>query len=189
MIHSKHRAPLLRLGEGIVRRRKYFLVTFGKAPRQHVVPLGSVLRLTGLSTSEIKGLLGRFKVFCNYRLDGQPRYVKTLRFPVAPGDRVSVEGRLFRIDLDAKGGLCVQPTEDESVMLKILKRIRLKGNRTAAVCSKGYVVPTEAEGNFIQLSPKGFKVLNEIEPRRCCLLRKVLKQPILSDGTVPCYIL
>lgn len=189
MIHSKHRAPLLRLGEGIARRRKFYLVTMGKAPRQHVVPIGSVLRLTGRSTSQIRKLLAHFKVFCNYRLGGAPRYVKSLNFPVAPGDRVGVDGVLYAVGVDPKGGLQVAPTELATVTLRILKRIRIKGGRTAAVCSKGYVVPTEESGHFVQLSPEGFRVIDAIEPRPCCLFRKFLKQPIVSDGLEPSYIL
>jgi hypothetical protein len=189
MSHLKHMAPLLRLGEGIARRRKYFLVTFGKAPKEHVVPLGSVLRVLGLATKEIRNLLVNFKVFCNYRIDGSPRYVKTMNFPVVPGDRVGVDKALYAVSVDTKGGLSLEQTDDAVVRLKILRRIRTKSNKVTLICTKGYVFHTEAPGNFVELSPSGIRLIESIGLRPCCIQRKFLKAPVITDGLEPSYIL
>ena len=185
MSHKYQKCPpvLLRYGDGVLRRRKYYLRTFGKAPKAHVIALGTVLRLVNFNIKQIKYLMNHYKIGCNYYADGRIRYVKSVNHPVAPGDQLWVDGQWVLASIDEKGGLKLQPS-DGVLRLKVLGRRRQKGGVNSLVCNKGYIFRTDELGDWIELSSAGLKVVSPTESEcflsshKGCINRAKLKAPV-----------
>lgn len=173
---EKHAPRLLRLGDGVLRRRKYYLRTFGKAPKAHIVPMGSILRLLNFTLREGRTLMNTYRVACNYHADGRRRFVKSANYPVAPGDQLWVDGHQVLVSVDERGGLKLEES-DGILRLKVLTSRRQKGGVRSLICNKGYVLRTDDVGSWVELSLEGLRVVEQMD-RPGCLVRSTLRAPI-----------